>query len=492
LYYVLTTVGALSLVLSACRKDIALTAPAVVKEERAGLLEGVIADDPSVVAAVPLIISRELLSGLPPSSRLSAAMLGKARRDATAPSVSFMAPSNGASLSGAVTIQVSATDNVGISKVQVYVDGILKSTISTLPYNLSWNTATVANGAHTLRAVAYDAAGNSAASQIGVNVSNLQQGDISSPSVSITAPANGSAVTGSVVISASASDNVGVNSVEFRIDGALLSVDNTAPYSASWNTSGYAAGSHTIVAVAKDAAGNTAQHSVSVTINTTVVDPGNLPSSLALVMPAVQNQGGESSCVPFAVAYAARSVEAFYRNNSSGYALGSNVFSPEYMYNQIKSGDCGSGSAVTTALQFLIDNGVCTWQTMPYSSTNGCSLFPSTSQIAEAGQFRIASYARVLSSDVTAIKSMLVAKHAVIITVGTDDSFWNAQPGFVWKAYSGPIGISHSLVVCGYDDARHAYKVMNSWGTGWGDAGYSWIDYDFLPQCAFYYSYVIQ
>jgi C1A family cysteine protease len=162
------------------------------------------------------------------------------------------------------------------------------------------------------------------------------------------------------------------------------------------------------------------------------------------------------------------------------------------MYNQIKSGDCGSGSAVTTALQFLIDNGVCTWQTMPYSSTNGCSLFPSTSQIAEAGQFRIASYARVLSSDVTAIKSMLVAKHAVIITVGTDDSFWNAQPGFVWKAYSGPIGISHSLVVCGYDDARHAYKVMNSWGTGWGDAGYSWIDYDFLPQCAFYYSYVIQ
>ena len=52
--------------------------------------------------------------------------------------------------------------------------------------------------------------------------------DTADPSVSITAPADGATVAGSVALAASASDNIGVTSVEFRVDGTLLS-DTTAP-----------------------------------------------------------------------------------------------------------------------------------------------------------------------------------------------------------------------------------------------------------------------
>ena len=77
------------------------------------------------------------------------------------------------------------------------------------------------------------------------------------PTVSISAPASGSTVSGSVTVTATASDNVGVASVQFRLNGANLgSPDTTAPYTAAWNTSLATNGPYTLTAVARDAAGN--------------------------------------------------------------------------------------------------------------------------------------------------------------------------------------------------------------------------------------------
>ena len=96
------------------------------------------------------------------------------------------------------------------------------------------------------------------------------------PLVSITGPANGSTVSGSAVaVAASATDNVGVVGVQFKLDGANLGAeDTTSPYSVIWDTTISANGSHTISAVARDAAGNTATASVTVMVsNTTTVTP---------------------------------------------------------------------------------------------------------------------------------------------------------------------------------------------------------------------------
>jgi hypothetical protein len=93
--------------------------------------------------------------------------------DTTAPTVSITAPTAGATVSGTVAVNASASDNVGVSKVEFYVDGALRATATTSPYSWSWDTTAFANGAHSLVAKAYDAAGNiGTSSTVSVTVSN--------------------------------------------------------------------------------------------------------------------------------------------------------------------------------------------------------------------------------------------------------------------------------------------------------------------------------
>ena len=99
-------------------------------------------------------------------------------------------------------------------------------------------------------------------------------GDTTPPTVSMSAPSNGSVVSASVTVSAIANDNTGVVGVQFLLDGVNLGAeDMTSPYSTSWNTTATADGSHVLTAVARDAAGNQA---ASAPIAVTV---GNAPSA---------------------------------------------------------------------------------------------------------------------------------------------------------------------------------------------------------------------
>jgi hypothetical protein len=96
--------------------------------------------------------------------------------------------------------------------------------------------------------------------------------DPTPPTVSLTAPTTGATVSGSAVtLSANASDNVGVSGVQFKVDGSNVGAEDTAsPYSTTWDSRLATNGSHTITAVARDAAGNTTTSSaVTVTANNT-------------------------------------------------------------------------------------------------------------------------------------------------------------------------------------------------------------------------------
>ncbi len=92
--------------------------------------------------------------------------------------------------------------------------------------------------------------------------------DVKAPVVSLSAPASGATVSGTISITATASDNVGVAGVQFRLDGSDLgSEDTLRPYTLSWNTAAAANGAHTLTATARDGSGNLATSgSVSVTV----------------------------------------------------------------------------------------------------------------------------------------------------------------------------------------------------------------------------------
>jgi hypothetical protein len=193
--------------------------------------------------------------------------------DTSAPAVSLTTPTPGTIVGGAVMVISNASDNIGVSRVEFYLDGVLKSTGTTAPYSFIWDTATAANGSHTLSAKAYDAVGN--VGQSGNDIVTVFN-DATAPTVSLSAPAPGSTVSGIVTVTASAADNVGVNMVEFYLDGILKSTSMAVPYSFSWDTSATAYGSHIISAKAYDAAGNVGQSgdvTVTVTAGTGQAEP---------------------------------------------------------------------------------------------------------------------------------------------------------------------------------------------------------------------------
>jgi C1A family cysteine protease len=291
---------------------------------------------------------------------------------------------------------------------------------------------------------------------------------------------------GIVNITVNVTDNVGVTSVSYSVDGTSIGSSSTAPFSISWNTSSLATGVHTLDAKATDAAGNWSTSSITISKNTTVFyEPSTSPGTFSLHTPSVESQGFEASCVSFAVGFAARSIEQYYKTNATAFSYASNLFSPEFLYNQTKvSAECNSGSSFLTVLDFMKNNGVCTWQTMPYSYSNGCSLLPSAAQSSEALNYKIASYSGTYVNDIVGIKSLLLSNHPVMVGVYPDNNFSNATTDFVWRAYSGTPYGGHALAIVGYNDEKNAFLVMNSWGTSWGDNGYSWIDYQFLAQCS--------
>jgi hypothetical protein len=203
--------------------------------------------------------------------------------DTQAPTVSITSPQNGASLGGTVNVDVDAQDNVAVAKVEFHLDGSKASEDASAPYRWTWDTTTAADGAHKLKAVAFDAAGNSAPNEIDVTVSNQGQ-DKTPPTVSLTSPTNGATVNGMVTIAADATDNKAVASVEFFVDGASILKDTSAPYQAQWDTTQAAQGSHTLKATAADTSANTADSTITVTVDNAAKD--SLPPVVAITSPA--------------------------------------------------------------------------------------------------------------------------------------------------------------------------------------------------------------
>ncbi|WP_224249512.1 Ig-like domain-containing protein [Hyalangium gracile] len=199
--------------------------------------------------------------------------------DSVPPQVALTAPASGTTVSGTVTVTASATDNFGVVAVDFYEDDILIGSDASAPYSVNWVTRNRPNGARTLTARTRDLAGNVA---ISPPVTVTADNDLTPPTVTLTAPASGARVNGTVMLSADATDNQAVGRVEFYTGTQLIGSDTTAPFSYAWSTGGQPLGQHTLTAKAYDVAGTTAISApVVITIAVDVTPP-----SVSITSPA--------------------------------------------------------------------------------------------------------------------------------------------------------------------------------------------------------------
>lgn len=187
--------------------------------------------------------------------------------DTQAPTASISAPLNGSSVNGLVLVDVNAGDNIGVSKVELRINGATLATDTIAPFGFSWDSTKVSNGSNNLIAYAFDAAGNAtASSSVSVNVSNAVPLDTIAPGIAIGSPVSGAKITGTVSVTVNANDNNGVTGITqtLFIDGVQVATTKGGTLSYNWNSRKATTGVHTIKAQAKDAAGNVSSTAIQV------------------------------------------------------------------------------------------------------------------------------------------------------------------------------------------------------------------------------------
>jgi Zn-dependent metalloprotease len=153
--------------------------------------------------------------------------------------------------SGTISFSATATDDIGVTKVEFYVDNSLKGTDTNSPYSMTLDSKTLDDRKHTLTAKAYDTAGQiSVSTPVSFSVDNTGTG--STPVISVTETGN----SGVITFSATATDDVGVTKVEFYVDNSLKGTDTSSPYSMTLDSLSLKNGTYTLVGKAYDAAGN--------------------------------------------------------------------------------------------------------------------------------------------------------------------------------------------------------------------------------------------
>lgn len=191
--------------------------------------------------------------------------------DTAEPSVEITSPADGTAVNGLVAVTVSGTDNVGITRVDLYAGQTLVGSATAAPYGFSWDTSGLADGPVGLEAKAYDAAGNVGSASVTVALGS----DTLAPTVEIANPQSGAIVSGPITISANATDDKRVAKVSLTIDGKEVALSYGSSASYQWDPYGAlkakgqrrkASGTHTIRATATDDTGNARSASVSVTV----------------------------------------------------------------------------------------------------------------------------------------------------------------------------------------------------------------------------------
>jgi hypothetical protein len=212
-----------------------------------------------------------------------------------------------------------------------------------------------------------------------------------------------------------------------------------------------------------------------------------LPEAVSLLRfaPDRGNQGQQGSCVAWSSAYAAQTI---VMASASGQDPNRIVFSPSYLYNQIRLEGC-QGSYIQRAMEAMQKNGGLPLQQYPYNDQD-CENEPSSSQVRAGQQNVIHGFTRITNGDnvdqisIRGIKEHLNKNAPVAIGMMVGQSFMQDMMGReLWKPEGmdqSQMGMGgHAMCVIGYDDRKFggAFQIMNSWGPEWGKNGVAWVRY---------------
>lgn len=206
-----------------------------------------------------------------------------------------------------------------------------------------------------------------------------------------------------------------------------------------------------------------------------------LPVSVDLAgsMPPPGRQGRLPSCTAWAVAYAARS---YYVSTAEGRDIrqASNIASPAYVYHLARTtNECGGTNFVRNVE--VLRRGAPSMASYPYADQ--CAAPPGPDATARASDFQVRGYRRIDLARLDDIKGQLALSNPVLISFADSVAFQRHRGDqvFTEPGFEGPRGW-HAMTVTGYDDRRQAFRLINSWGNGWGDRGYAWVSYDVIRQ----------
>lgn len=212
-----------------------------------------------------------------------------------------------------------------------------------------------------------------------------------------------------------------------------------------------------------------------------------LPEAVSLLRfaPNRGNQGQQGSCVAWSSAYAAQTILTAAATGTDPNQI---VFSPSYLYNQIRLEGC-QGSYLQRAMEAMQKNGGVALRDYPYNDQD-CERAPGSSDIQLGRQNVIHGFTRITNGDnineisVRGIKEHLAKDAPVAIGMMVGQSFMQDMMGKeLWQPSgmdASQMGMGgHAMCVIGYDDRKFggAFQIMNSWGPEWGNNGVAWVKY---------------
>ncbi len=203
---------------------------------------------------------------------------------------------------------------------------------------------------------------------------------------------------------------------------------------------------------------------------------GTLPAHIDLssTMPPPGNQGPTGSCTSWAVTYAAASQAE--RRAGLGPSL---KLSPSFTYNKVsRDSICLVGTLASATLDMLRDVGALPFEEYVFDG-GWCGRLPTDAEVQRAAKYRITGWSKFDASKIEDVKAQLARGVPVVFDVYTNEQFSKLKGDGVFDFPGVMNGSGHAMIAVGYDDARKAFRIQNSWGRIFGDGGYAWLSYDF-------------